>query len=89
MKELMLDGAGWSTKDDVYNAFFHAVGAPEWHGRNFNALNDSIANGSINKVEVPYTLVLINYDLIYWGCEEDDGRLHRSDSRNCSAWGSG
>jgi hypothetical protein len=29
-----------------------------------NALNDSIANGSINEVEVPYTLVFINYDLI-------------------------
>jgi RNAse (barnase) inhibitor barstar len=64
MKELTLDGAGWRSKDDVYNAFFHAVGAPEWHGRNFDALNDSIANGSINEVEVPYRLVLMNYDLI-------------------------
>jgi len=64
MKELMLDGAGWTTNDDVYSAFFLAVGAPEWHGRNFNALNDSIANGSINKVEVPYRVVLKNYDLI-------------------------
>jgi hypothetical protein len=41
-----------------------ALGASEWHGRNSNALNDSIANGSINEVEVPYTLVFINYDLI-------------------------
>lgn len=64
MKELTLDGAGWTTKDDVYGAFFHVVGAPEWHGRNFDALNDSIANGSINEVEVPYRLVLKNYDLI-------------------------
>jgi RNAse (barnase) inhibitor barstar len=64
MKELTLDGAGWTTNDDVYSAFFLAVGAPEWHGRNFNALNDSIANGSINKVEVPYRVVLKNYDLI-------------------------
>ena len=64
MKELTLDGAGWTTNDDVYSAFFLAVGAPEWHGRNFNALNDSIANGSINKVEVPYRGVLKNYDLI-------------------------
>ena len=64
MKELTLDGAGWTTNDDVYSAFFLAVGAPEWHGRNFNALNDSIASGSINEVEVPYRLVLKNYDLI-------------------------
>jgi hypothetical protein len=34
MKELLLDGAGWQTKDDVSDAFFRAVGAPEWHGRN-------------------------------------------------------
>jgi RNAse (barnase) inhibitor barstar len=64
MNELTLDGAGCATKDDVYSAFFHVVGAPEWHRRNFDALNDSIANGSINEVEVPYRLVLKNYDLI-------------------------
>jgi RNAse (barnase) inhibitor barstar len=64
MRELTLEGAGWTSTDDVYNAFFHAVGAPEWHGRNFNALNDSIATGSINEVEVPYRMVIKNYDLI-------------------------
>jgi len=64
MKELTLDRAGWSTKDDVYSAFFHVVGAPEWHGRNFDALRDSILGGSINRVEVPYPLVIRNYDRI-------------------------
>jgi RNAse (barnase) inhibitor barstar len=64
MKELTLDGACLTTKDDVYDAFFHAVGAPDWHGRSFDALNDSIANGSINRVESPYRLVLKNYGLI-------------------------
>jgi RNAse (barnase) inhibitor barstar len=51
-----------ATKDDVYNAFFHAVGAPEWHGRNLDALADSISGGSINQVEVPYRLVIKSYD---------------------------
>lgn len=64
MKDFVLDGTGWSTKDDAYDAFFRAVGAPEWHGRNFDALLDSIAGGSINRVEVPYRLVLKNYDKI-------------------------
>lgn len=64
MKEVVLDGAGWLTKDDVYDAFFHTVGAPESHGRNFDALRDSIAGGSINQVEVPYRLVFKNYDKI-------------------------
>ena len=64
MKELLLDGSGWKTADDVYDAFFSAVGAPVWHGRNFNALNDSIAAGSINAIEVPYRIVITNFDLI-------------------------
>ena len=48
----------------MYDAFFQAVGAPEWHGRNLDALNDSIAAGSINQVEVPYRLVIQNYNKI-------------------------
>lgn len=64
MKDLILNGARWSTRDDVYDAFFRAVGAPEWHGRNFDALRDSIAGASINQVEVPYRLVIKNYDKI-------------------------
>ena len=29
MKDVVLDGAAWSTKDDVYDAFFLAVGPPD------------------------------------------------------------
>jgi RNAse (barnase) inhibitor barstar len=61
MRELNLNSRGWKSKDDVYDAFFKAVGAPEWHGRNFDALNDSIATGSINEIEVPYQIVIQNY----------------------------
>ena len=64
MRELCLDGRGWTTSDDVYDAFFAAVGAPPWHGRNFNALNDSIATGRINEIEVPYRVVITNCYLI-------------------------
>jgi RNAse (barnase) inhibitor barstar len=64
MVELVLDGSEWKTKDDVYNAFFHAVGAPEWHGRNLDARADSISGGSINHAAVPYRLVIKDYDRI-------------------------
>jgi|ERR1700678_3407191 RNAse (barnase) inhibitor barstar len=64
MIELTMDGATWNSYDDVYDGFFRAVGAPSWHGRNFDALNDSIAGGEINEVEVPYRLVILNFDLI-------------------------
>src|SRR2546427_12543485 len=61
MRELNLDASCWKSEDDVYDAFFKAVGAPDWHGRNFDALNDSIAAGSINDIEVPYRIVIQNY----------------------------
>ena len=64
MRELVLNGADWATKDDVYNAFFTAVGAPEWHGRNLDALADSISGGSINQMEAPYRLIIEGYDRI-------------------------
>jgi RNAse (barnase) inhibitor barstar len=60
MRDLKLDASTWNNAGDFYNAFFKAVGAPEWHGRNFDALNDSIANGSINEIEVPCRIVIRN-----------------------------
>jgi hypothetical protein len=60
--ELVMDARGWKTWDDLYDSFFRVVGAPEWHGRNFNALDDSIVGGGINRVEVPYALIITNVD---------------------------
>jgi hypothetical protein len=48
----------------TFTTVFRAVGAPDWHGRNLNALRDSIAGGDINEVEVPYRLIVTNYDQI-------------------------
>jgi len=62
LRELILDCAGWTNEEAAYDSFFGAVGAPIWHGRNFNALNDSIYTGQINEIEVPYRLVLRNFD---------------------------
>jgi RNAse (barnase) inhibitor barstar len=70
MKEVFMNGRHWKTQDDVYDSFFQAVGAPSRHGRNFNALNDSIGTGAINQIEVPYCLVIQNYDLIREGASK-------------------
>ena len=64
MRELILDGKDWTARDDVYNSFFSAVGAPSWHGRNFDALHDSIVTRNINKIEVPYLIKIKNHGLI-------------------------
>jgi len=60
MRQLLLDASVWKTKDDVYDSFFRAVNAPACHGRNLDALRDSIANGQINEIEVPYRVVVRN-----------------------------
>jgi len=70
LRELILDGSTWSTRDDLYDAFFAAVGAPSLHGRGFDALNDSIATGQINQIELPYRVVIRNHDLIGTGAKQ-------------------
>lgn len=57
---LELNAAEWRSENDVYDAFLKAVGAPEWHGRNFDALIDSIETGAINELEVPYKVIVRN-----------------------------
>jgi RNAse (barnase) inhibitor barstar len=58
---IILDASAWKTKDDFYTSFLKAVGAPSWHGRNLDALNDSVVTGGINKIERPYSLIVVNY----------------------------
>jgi len=54
MRTIDLDATLWSTVDDFYRALLSAIGAPEWHGHNLNALVDSMIWGGINAVEPPY-----------------------------------
>lgn len=58
LREFELDAALWQHAENFYRDFFEVVGAPEWHGHNFNALIDSIETGAINRIEVPYRLVI-------------------------------
>ncbi len=57
---LELDARNWAEWNDMYDAFFAAVHAPGWHGRNFNALNDSISSGGLHGLAVPSRLVVQN-----------------------------
>ena len=51
---ITMDASGWTSRDDFYDALLPALGAPDWHGRNLDALYDSIGSGGINQVEPPF-----------------------------------
>jgi RNAse (barnase) inhibitor barstar len=64
MEEIRLDTSKWKTSDDFYDALLPALGAPTWHGRNLDALNDSISSDEINEVRLPLRLLLVSTDTI-------------------------
>ena len=51
-----VDASRWTLRTDLYDAILPLLGALDWHGRNMNALTESIVWGEINAVEPPYTL---------------------------------
>ncbi|MBA3895560.1 MAG: barstar family protein [Sphingomonadaceae bacterium] len=54
MTVVELNAAQWINAVDFYEGLLSALGAPEWHGRNINALIDSMIYGEINTVEQPF-----------------------------------
>src|SRR3977135_1128020 len=60
MKIVELDAKNWTTILDFYDAILHALGAPEDHGRNLNALLDSmIWTDKINELKTPYCIRIL------------------------------
>jgi RNAse (barnase) inhibitor barstar len=53
MKVVTLHAADWRSAEDFYLALLPQLGAPVWHGRNLNALEDSLYGG-VNQVEPPF-----------------------------------
>jgi hypothetical protein len=54
VEEIELDGQGWTAVDDFYSSYLAAVGAPEWHGHNLDALWDSLTGAGINERNLPF-----------------------------------
>lgn len=52
-----LDARSWQTIEGVFEALLAALGSPEWHGHNLNALHDSLYGG-MNEVEPPFTVIV-------------------------------
>lgn len=58
--ELIINWKEINSEKLFYDIFLPQVKAPKWHGRNLNALADSIITGSINGIEPPYTINSVN-----------------------------
>ncbi len=63
MNLIRLDMAGWKSPDDFYHAVLPALGAPDWHGRNLDALYDSLSS-DINRVSPPLRIELTGMELL-------------------------
>jgi RNAse (barnase) inhibitor barstar len=51
-----LDGSRWKNSADFYEALLTALGAPSWHGRNLDALSDTLRGDDINQVRLPFAI---------------------------------
>jgi|SRR6185437_11179445 len=56
--QLEVDGSRWKTEEDFYRAILSALHAPDWHGHNLDALNDSIQGGDLNGRNPPLMITI-------------------------------
>ena len=60
--KIFIDWAKIESPADFYTTFLPQIEAPDWHGRNLDALHDSMVNGSINGIEPPFCVINTNVD---------------------------
>lgn len=58
--ELEIDWQKIESEDMFYEWFLPKISAPEWHGRNLDALNDSVVSGGIVKLGPPFQIKHLN-----------------------------
>lgn len=61
MTNIDLDASTWSSPDDVYATLLAALGSPDWHGHNLDALWDSLTS-DINVVSPPLRVTVWHAD---------------------------
>ena len=62
MRRIELNASEWQEPNDFYEALLPQLGAPDWHGRNLDALEDSIFIGDINAIEPPFRISVTGTD---------------------------
>ena len=58
MPKVLLEGQKWVSSDDFYEALLAALGAPGWHGRNLDALDETLRSGDTNALNPPLDIAI-------------------------------
>jgi RNAse (barnase) inhibitor barstar len=58
MREIVLDGSNWRSVEDFYAALLPALGAPDWHGHNLDALGNSLRGGDLSQLNPPLAITI-------------------------------
>jgi hypothetical protein len=61
MRVIELNATSWNTMRDFTTALKAAIEAPEWHGTTIAAFIDSMISGSVNALEPPYVIKIVNF----------------------------
>lgn len=61
MNEIRINWEHILDVEEFYDTFLYQVDAPEWHGRNIDALSDSLVTGGINRNDLPYHFIFSNF----------------------------
>jgi len=56
MRTITLDGARWRSQADFYNALLDVIGDPGWHGRNLDALEETLRIGHVHTINPPFAI---------------------------------
>lgn len=73
--DILINWEGIKTEEEFYSDFLPKLDAPKWHGRNLDALADSLITASINGIEPPYTILSVNTDSNLGGLKEFQMRV--------------
>jgi len=62
MVRIALEGRGWQSAEDFYQALLGALGAPGWHGHNLDALEETLRAGDANALNPPLHIEIAGLD---------------------------
>lgn len=76
MKELRLAIDNNDTRDTLYAKLLDALGAPEWHEKNLDALWDTVTGDDVNRVRAPYVVIVRSASQLQLETEELVLKVH-------------